>query len=107
MLPHASSSTDSRSLAIVIAAPLLWLTMLETAYLLSHWSCGTGITWPLHAVIFSTAMLLAGVLWMRPRTTHPESPSSFLASMALWMAVGFILVVMASAIQPAIIQPCG
>jgi hypothetical protein len=103
----ASSSSDAQSLAILIGAPLLWLTMLEAAYLLSHWSCGSGMKWPLHVVMFGTAILLTGALWMRPRTTASETASSFLASMALWITVGFILVVIASAIQPAIIHPCG
>jgi hypothetical protein len=107
MWHHASFSADGKSLAIAIGAPLLWLTMLEAAYLLSYWSCGTGMKWPLHVVIFGTAFLLAGVLWVRPRTRHTETASSFLAAMALWMTVGFILVVIASAIQPAIIHPCG
>jgi hypothetical protein len=44
---------------------------------------------------------------MRPRAASGESISGFLSSMALWMAVGFILVVVASAIQPAIVHPCG
>jgi hypothetical protein len=108
MLPHASSNrTEGTSIAIVIAAPVLWLLMVETAYLVSHWSCGTGMKWPLQAVIAGTTLLLAGALWMRPRAASGESISGFLSSMALWMAVGFILVVVASAIQPAIVHPCG
>ena len=109
MLRHASSDSAGTSIAIVIGAPLLWLTMLETAYLLSHWACGTGMKWPLHIVTLGTAVLLAGVLWMMPRrnTAGADPLVSFLSALALWMTVGFILVAVASTIQPSIIQPCG
>jgi hypothetical protein len=110
MLRHASSNPAGTSIAIVIGAPLLWLMMLESAYLLSHWACGTGMKWPLHVVTLGTAVLLAGVLWMMPRRNIAGAESSlvsFLATMALWMTVGFILIAVASTIQPSIIQPCG
>jgi len=108
MLPHVSSSRSSTSIAIIVGAPILWLTMLEVGYLVSHWSCGTGATWPLHVVTGGTAMILAGVLWMMPRRSDSDdSAHSFLWSMALWMTIGFIVVVVASAIEPLIIQPCG
>lgn len=109
MLPHASSRSAGTSIAIVIGAPLLWLLMLETGYLLSHWACGTGMTWPLHIVTGGTAALLAGVLWTMARRHRDggDAPLTFLETMALWITVGFIVVVAASAIQPLIIQPCG
>jgi hypothetical protein len=109
MWRHGSSSRSGTSIAIVVGAPLLWLLMLETGYVLSHWSCGSGVKWPLHAVTGGTAVLLSGVLWMMPRRSGPDGDSahSFLATLALWMTIGFIVVVVASAIQPLIIQPCG
>jgi hypothetical protein len=109
MLRHVSSSRSATSIAIVLGAPLLWLAMLETGYLLSHWACGTGAKWPLHVVTGGTAVLLAGVLWMMPRRSDPGSDSAhaFLSTLAVWMTIGFIVVVVASAIQPLIIQPCG
>jgi hypothetical protein len=109
MLRHVSSSRSGTSIAIVLGAPLLWLVMLETGYLLSHWACGTGMKWPLHLVTGGTAALLAGVLWMMPRRSDDGADSllNFLSTMALWMTVGFILIVVASAIQPIIIEPCG
>jgi hypothetical protein len=110
MSSHASSSRASGgAIALAIAAPLVWLTMLEAGYLLSHWACGTGMKWPL-LVVTTTAAILLGALWSltpKPAGEHDNPSARFLAISAAWMTIGFLLLAFASTIQPLIIPPCG
>lgn len=94
---------------MAIAAPLVWLIMLEAGYVLSHWACGTGMKWPLF-VVTTTAAILLGALWSltpSPAGAHDNPSARFLAISAAWMTIGFLLLAIVSTIQPLIVPPCG
>lgn len=96
-------------IAAALGAPVLWLVMLETGYLVSHWSCGTGIGWPSHLVVGVAAIVLVAALWAMPRANasgHDTSAARLLAAMAFWLTAGFLLVVLASSIPAFILHPC-
>lgn len=96
--------------ALIVAAPVVWLMLLQTNYILSYAACADRTNAWLHKPN-AVAMLAGGVLiaaswfmWARSRGEGP--PRGFLALVGLGLSVLFFLILLASAVPPLIHQPC-
>jgi hypothetical protein len=47
----------------ILTGPIVWLTLLETQYVLSYVACETGATWFMHASTGIALVLVGGAAW--------------------------------------------
>lgn len=107
----------------VLAGPLVWLTLLETIYVLSYVACETRQTWFLHlSVAVAVALVaLAGVCaWRAGRgpldLPEPLTPpisretcdvrTRWMAHLAVATSIWFILVLLSMAIPVIVLETC-
>lgn len=109
---HASFSRRRLILlfAAIVGAPLLWLTALQTGYVLAYQACDErSIAWvavpTLAAVAASAALAVLGVRGHRSATAD-RVPMPFLGWMAMLMGIFMLVVLAASAIAPLLLRPC-
>ncbi|HYE89325.1 MAG TPA: hypothetical protein VEA16_23405 [Vicinamibacterales bacterium] len=96
--------------ALLVIAPLVWLTMLEVGYVLAYSACADGTNNWLH----KTNVALAGISvaaagtgwWTYRRFQSAGPPVGFLAALAFLVAGLTLIVVIASAIPAFILHPC-
>jgi hypothetical protein len=94
--------------AAMIGAPLIWLALLQTNYVLSYPACGDRSNWWLYAPGAAAALASIALLWRasRWRPAQMSGSARFLAETALMTAMLFVLVVLATLLPPFILQPC-
>ena len=94
----------------VIGAPLVWLTTLQAGYVLAYQSCDDrSRSWVLAPTLAAivAAMTVAAIAWRGQRQASGErKPLPFVGRLALGMATLMVIVLVASAIAPALLHPC-
>jgi hypothetical protein len=115
---------------LVLAGPLLWLTLLQVNYVLAYPTCAErSNAWIYFASAIATVVTLS-VLYAARSSWHKEPPELrageaslfeqrepdgrdpatasrfFLALFAVLMAVLFMIVVIGTAVPPVILHPC-
>jgi hypothetical protein len=98
------------ALVTLVGAPLIWLTALQSGYVLAYQACASRyMGWvmapTLVAIALSLCVLAAGGLGLRG-IRHERQPLAFLARLGFGMAGLMVVVLVTSAIAPAILQPC-
>jgi hypothetical protein len=108
---RASSSRGSIALRLVglIGAPLIWLALLQTNYVLAYPACRDRSHAWLHlpgaaAALASTAVL--ALAWRARPRSDSTGPERLLAETGLLTAALFALVVAATLLPPLLLQPC-
>jgi predicted membrane-bound mannosyltransferase len=107
-------SFDRRLLLLLFAgiagAPLVWLTTMQTGYVLAYQTCDDRATsWVVVPTLTAIAILAAlGVasIGVRRRAAAERQPMPLLGWLAVLMAATMIVVVAASAIGPLVLEPC-
>jgi hypothetical protein len=96
--------------ALVVLAPAVWLTMIETGYVLAYQSCAERSNWWIHKpnLIFLAITMgaAAAAWWLYRRYRTALAPIGFLAGMALLVSGLIAIVAIATAIPPLILHPC-
>ena len=107
--------------AALLAGPILFLTLLETVYVMSYVSCETRHTWFLHLAVFVAALLVAGAAWTAwthgpPADTQDRTPpvtrstaevrAQWMAFAGLGLSLWFIVVIMALEIPILVLKTC-
>jgi hypothetical protein len=96
--------------ALMVTAPVVWLTMLEVGYVLAYQSCADRTNAWIHkpnAVLGVVAFACAaGAWWLYRRYKSARPPVGFLAGVALLLTALIAIVVIASAIPAFILDPC-
>jgi hypothetical protein len=94
----------------VIGAPALWLTALQTGYVLAYQACDDrSNSWVLVPTISAIAIAAVIALVSRRsqrRAREERMPLPFVGWLALGMASLTVIVLVASAIAPIILHPC-
>jgi hypothetical protein len=110
--PHASFSPWllAALYAGIIGTPLLWLTALQTGYVLAYQACDARSTaWVVVPTLGATAIVvgLTAVAWRgHQRAKHGRLPLPMMGVIAVGMAVLMVVVMIASAIAPIMLNPC-
>lgn len=118
------SGSRLRHLALwagLLAGPLLWLTLLETNYVLAYSACSGRQKWFLFATIAATLALAGAVAYAAWKSGPPQDldasspPWSPLTRevRARWMSIAgvaftlwFLIVMLAMSVPPAVLGPC-
>ena len=94
----------------VVGAPLVWLTALQTGYVLAYQACDEAsriwVTVPtaVATVIAIAACGVAAISQMRSARAH--APTPLLARVGVGVAATIVTVMIASLIAPMLLQPC-
>jgi hypothetical protein len=107
-------SLNTRLLAVllvgVIGAPLLWLMALQTGYVLAYQACDDRSNSWVMAPTIGSILIAVGIALLSVRGHRQANgeriPLPFVGWIAIGMAVLMVLVLLASAIAPAILHPC-
>jgi hypothetical protein len=95
---------------LIIGAPVLWLTLLETGYVLAYQACADRANTWVHvseAVALAATAVLTFVAWGKYGPSQTRSkPIGFLGGTALLLTLLMLIVVVASGIGPIIFHPC-
>ena len=109
---HASFSRGLLALLFtgIVGAPILWLTALQTGYTLAYQACDERSTrWvgvPTFAALAIIA-LIAAVSWRAHRRAQRDRlPMPLLGELAVGLAALMVIVMIASALAPVMLQPC-
>ena len=94
----------------IVGAPVLWLSALQTGYTLAYQACDERSTsWvgvPTFAVLGVIAVI-AIVSWLAHRRAQGDrKPMPLLGEMAIGLASLMVIVMIASALAPVMLQPC-
>lgn len=107
----------------LLTGPLVWLTLLQTNYILAYVACETGRTWFMHAVVAGAVLLVTAAGLAAWRTSDEPLVSSESRSdpltvetqrqRARWMRVAgvvfsawFILVILAMEVPILVLREC-
>jgi hypothetical protein len=94
----------------VIGAPLIWLTALQTGYVLAYQACDDrSRSWllvPTIAAIAIATVVAAISIYGHRQASGERIPLPFIGRLAVGMASLMVIVLIASAIAPALLQPC-
>jgi hypothetical protein len=96
------------SVLLVIGAPLVWLLLLQTDYVLTYAACAARSNASLQAgaaLAAAAATVLVVIAW-RSRRHAENGTDSFLADVAVLTTVLFAVVVAATALPPVALHPC-
>jgi hypothetical protein len=116
-MPSSTShraSFDRGLLAVLFAgiagAPLIWLTALQTGYVLAYQACDDRSTsWVIVPTVSALAVAV-GVALLSARgyrnAAGGRKPLPFLGQIALAISLMIALVIAASAIGPVVLHPC-
>lgn len=116
-MPSSTSrhaSFDRRLLALLFAgiavAPLLWLTAMQTGYVLAYQACDARSTlWviaPTLAILVLVAGLALAVNRGRRRAMDQRLPLPLLGWIGVGISALMVLVMVASTIAPLVLHPC-
>ena len=109
---HGSLNTRLLGLLLigVIGAPLIWLSALQTGYVLAYQACddrsNSWVLVPTGIAIVIAGMIAAVVLGGHRRANGERVPLPFVGRLAIGMAGLMVIVLMASAIAPVLLHPC-
>jgi len=94
----------------LIGAPFLWLTALQTGYVLAYQACDSQsrswVTVPTGVFLAATAITLLIAFAGRRRAKQSLEPQPFLAVIGVGLAAMMVLVMVASLIAPLMLRPC-
>jgi hypothetical protein len=94
----------------IIGTPLLWLTALQTGYVLAYQACDARSTLWVTAPTFGAIGLIAVLTLIAVRGHRRASggrlPLPLLGVMAVGISVMILIVMAASAIAPVMLRPC-
>ena len=94
----------------VIGTPIIWLTALQTGYVLAYQSCDDrSRAWVLAPTLaaVAAALIVTGIVMRGHRqASGARIPLPFVGRLALGMAALMVIVLTASAVAPAILHPC-
>ena len=94
----------------IAAAPLIWLTALQTGYVLAYQACDDRSTsWVIVPTIGALVITIGVVLLCARgyrRAAAARTPLPFLGQVALAMSLMIALVMAASAIGPLVLKAC-
>ncbi|HUQ89245.1 MAG TPA: hypothetical protein VM096_16920 [Vicinamibacterales bacterium] len=97
-------------LAGLIGAPLIWLIVEETGYVLAYQACddrsNSWVTVPTVAALVLALGLAAAALGGHRRSEREGMPMPFVGWLALGMTALMVIVLIATAIPPMILHPC-
>ena len=96
--------------AAITGAPLIWLTALQTGYVLAYQACDDrSRTWVVVPTMVALA-LVVGLAWLSMRSARRAAaerlPLPSLARVAIAMSVLMAVVLAASAIGPLMLHAC-
>jgi hypothetical protein len=109
---RGSSERKLRLMAFagLIGAPFIWLTALQTGYVLAYQACDSQsrswVTVPTAVFLGATAMTLLIAFSGRRRAKYSLAPQPFLAIIGVGLAAMMVLVMIASLIAPLMLRPC-
>lgn len=107
----------------LLAGPIVWLTLLQTNYVLSYVACETGQTWFLHlATAISAALVAAAGAWAwraghgpldlpEPLTTPVgaetcDTRMRWMAHAAAGLCAWFIVVILSMSLPVVVLRTC-
>ena len=94
----------------LIGAPLIWLTALQTGYVLAYQACDSQsrywVTVPTAIALAATGATLLISLLASRRARKLVEPQPLLASLGLGLAAMMVIVLAASLIAPLLLRPC-
>jgi len=97
-------------LAVVVGAPLLWLAALQIGYIGAYPACGNrNLAWvqvPTSVAIVLSAVMALRAWQLRRRARGTTSTDDLLSLCALAIAALIVIVLIASAIGPTVLNPC-
>jgi LytS/YehU family sensor histidine kinase len=116
-MPSSTShhgSLNTRLLGVlligVLGTPLIWLTTLEIGYVLAYQTCDdhakSWVLTPTIASIVLVAVIAAISAVAHRRAARERTPMPLVGWLAVGMSALMVLVLIASAVAPAILQPC-
>jgi Ni/Fe-hydrogenase subunit HybB-like protein len=94
----------------IAGAPLLWLTALQTGYVLAYQACDDrSRSWvavpTLIALALAIGIAVVSVVSSR-RASRERLPMPFLGWLAIGMSALIVIVLVASTVAPLILHPC-
>lgn len=107
-----SSERTIRVLAFtgLIGAPLLWLTALQTGYVLAYQACDSQsrywVSIPTALALAATAGTLLIAFRGQRRAREAQPPQPMLARLGAGLAALMVIVLAASLIAPLVLRPC-
>ena len=107
-----SSERKLRLLAFagLIGAPLIWLTALQTGYVLAYQACDSEsrswVTIPTAIALAATVATLLIAFYGSRRAKKSLQPQPLLAQVGFGVAGMMVLVMVASLIAPLLLRPC-
>lgn len=107
-------SLNTRLLGVLlvglIGTPVVWLTALQTGYVLAYQSCDdrarSWVVVPTVGAIVIAAIIAVVSLRGQRQADGERIPLPFVGRLALGMAGLMVIVLIASAIAPVILHPC-
>jgi hypothetical protein len=94
----------------IVGAPVVWLAALQAGYTLAYQACDARSTSWVSVPTFATlgvVALIAAACWVGYRRAQRDRlPMPFLGELAVGLAALMVIVMIASAIAPIMLQPC-
>jgi NO-binding membrane sensor protein with MHYT domain len=94
----------------LIGAPLIWLTALQTGYVLAYQACDSEsrywVTVPTALALAAAAATVLISLAASRRAKKLLEPQPLLATLGLGLAAMMVIVLAASLIAPLLLRPC-
>ncbi len=108
------ASFNKRLLALlftgIVGAPVLWLAALQAGYTLAYQACDERSTSWVGVPTFTVAGLIAVIAIAcstgHRRAANDRMPMPFLGELAVGLAGLMVIVMIASALAPVMLQPC-
>jgi hypothetical protein len=107
------ASSDRRRLTVlwtaILGGPLTWLILLQTDYALAYPACADrSNVWLLvpAGIAIVAAVILAAASWRWYRRPDDPPARALLGAVGVAMSVGFLVLILATAIPPLILHPC-
>lgn len=91
----------------VLAGPVVWLTLLETNYVMSYVACEVRQTWFLHLATLIAVALTAGAgLWGWSAGQGENPRARWMGHASLASSIWFILVILSMEIPVIVLRTC-
>ena len=94
----------------LVGAPMIWLTALQTGYVLAYQACDSQsrywVTVPTAIALAATAGTLLITFVGKRRAAGSLAPQPLLAYLGFGLAAMMVIVLVASLIAPLMLRPC-
>ena len=94
----------------LVGAPLIWLTALQTGYVLAYQACDSNsrywVTVPTAIALAAAGATVLTSLLASRRAKKLLEPQPLLATVGLGLAAMMVIVLTASLIAPLLLRPC-